>query len=221
MIYIYDILLNLNNDFYEFYEWEKNDNIFHIKKIPIFLVDTNFMEDLLTKKITINDPIVMEMYNKTEYFDTKKIKTIKYAALFTDSYRVVGVLLDDDYKVIKISDLLLEEALDAIDISERCNLRTITYNIVGTKKDYSFLTRSEIKIRKSLILEIKNAYKEKDFSKLEYLYFEYFNEDSHDIDEICEKLINSLKREINEKHKKLYDLIKLANSKNKLSNLTN
>ena len=47
MIYIYDILLNLNNDFYEFYEWEKNDNIFHIKKIPIFLVDTNFMEDLL------------------------------------------------------------------------------------------------------------------------------------------------------------------------------
>ena len=32
MIYIYDILLNFNNEFYEFYEWEKSDLLFHIKK---------------------------------------------------------------------------------------------------------------------------------------------------------------------------------------------
>ena len=221
MIYIYDILVNFNNDFYEFYEWEKNDSVYHIKKMPIFLVDTNFMETLLTKKIIIDDPIVYEMYNKTEYFDMKKVKSLKYACLFTDSYRVIAVLLDDDHKVIKVSDLLLDEAMDAIDISSRCVFRNITYNIIGNKKDYSFLTRAEIKIKKTLIQEIRNAYKEKDLLKLEYLYFEYFNENCNDIDEICEKLINSFQKEINEKHKKLYDLIKLASSKNKLSNLTN
>ena len=32
MTYIYDIVLNFNNDFYEFYEWDKNDNLTLIKK---------------------------------------------------------------------------------------------------------------------------------------------------------------------------------------------
>ena len=193
MIYIYDILVNFNSDFYEFYEWEKNDPICHIKKMPIFLVDTNFMETLLTKKIILDDPIVYEIYNKTEYFDMKKVKSLKYACLFTDSYRVIAALLDDDYKVIKVSDLLLDEAMDAIDISSRCIFRNITYNIVGTKKDYSFLTRAEIKIKKALIQEIRNAYKEKDLLKLEYLYFEYFNENCNNLDEICEKLMKNIR----------------------------
>ena len=34
MNYIYDILLNLNQHAYEFFEWELNDNIVHVKKTP-------------------------------------------------------------------------------------------------------------------------------------------------------------------------------------------
>ena len=148
MVYIYDILLNFNNDFYEFYEWEKNDPILHIKRMPIFKVETEFLEDLLTKKIVIDDSLVMSILNKTEVFDNKKIKTLKYACLFTDTYRVVGVLLGDNYMVAKLSDLLLDEAVDAVDISRRCTLVNPAYNIVGNRKDYSFLTRSEVKIKK-------------------------------------------------------------------------
>ncbi len=221
MIYIYDILLNFNNDFYEFYEWEKGDSIYHVKRIPIFKVDTKLIEEILTKKIKIDDPIVTTMLNKTEIFESKKIKTLKYAALLTDSYRVIGILLDDNFKVSKVSDLLLDEALDAIEISERGVLKEITYNIIGSKKENNFLTRNEIRIKKCILTEIKNAYKEKDNLKLEYLYFEFFDKISSNIDEIYEKLMNSLSNEISEKHIKLYGLIRLANGKNKLSNLTN
>ena len=35
MKYIYDIVLNFNEEFFEFYDWNLNDEITHIKKIPI------------------------------------------------------------------------------------------------------------------------------------------------------------------------------------------
>ena len=221
MIYIYDILLNFNNDFYEFFEWEKNDNVLHIKKIPIFKVKTDLILDILNKKVQIDDFWMTSFLDKCEVFEFKKIKTIKYACLLTDSYRVIGVLLNDLGNVVKVSDLLLDEALDAIDISTRCELRKITYNIVGTKRNYSFLTRNEIKIRKYLLNEIKNAYKEKDTKKLEYLYFEFFNKNLADLDKIYTDFYESLNGIITLEHRKLYELLKLSNQKSKLSNLTN
>ena len=44
MTYIYDIVLNFNNDFYEFYEWDKNDNLTLIKKIPLIKVESDFLD---------------------------------------------------------------------------------------------------------------------------------------------------------------------------------
>ena len=42
MNYIYDIYLNLNKNLYDFYEWNKSDNIIHIKKIIDFLTNCIF-----------------------------------------------------------------------------------------------------------------------------------------------------------------------------------
>ena len=210
MTYIYDILLNFNSDFYEFYEWEKTDYITHIKKIPIYKVNTNFVDDLFTKKIVIDSPITYEIMNKTEVFESKKIRLLKYACLFTDGYRVIAVLLNDDFSVSKVSDLLLDESCDTINISKILNLTTLAYNIVGTKKDNSLLTRREIKIKKYLKNEFKNSYKNKDINKLKYLYFEYFDTNLDDLDKIFLSLVDSLETEITPKHIKLYELIKLS-----------
>lgn len=210
MTYLYDILLNFNSDFYEFYEWEKSDGIFHIKKIPMYKVESLVLEDIFTKKIVLDSPIVYEILNKTEVFDNKKIKVIKYACLFTDGYRVIGVLLNDDFKIFKVSDLLLDEASDAISISKRCTLVNLAYHIVGTKKNYPLLTRGDIKIKKYLINEISNANRDKNQEKLEYLYFEYFRKTENDMDKIYQELLESLKSEVTENHLKLYELLKLC-----------
>ena len=39
MNYLYDILLNFNLRLYETYEWERNDQITHIRKIPFFKIN--------------------------------------------------------------------------------------------------------------------------------------------------------------------------------------
>ena len=53
MNYIYDILVNFKETLYDFYEWNKNDNITHIRKIPLFRINDIFFKDfyLFTKKL--------------------------------------------------------------------------------------------------------------------------------------------------------------------------
>ena len=53
MYYYYDILLNFGNDneLYSFYEWEKDDALEFIKKIPLFRVSTETILDHLQCQI--------------------------------------------------------------------------------------------------------------------------------------------------------------------------
>ena len=216
MTYIYDILLNFNEDFYEFYEWEKGDKIYHVKKIPIFKVDTKVIEDLTNKKIEFFENFLNIIQNKTEVFDNRKVKSLKYACLLTDSYKVIGINIVN--KNMFISDLLLDEAYDVISVSDRINLINLEYNIIDVKEVSYFETRYELKVKKNLYEELTNIYNAKDINKLKYLYFEYFNKYASDIDGIYNELIASLDK-INDKHIKLLDLIKLCNKHT--SNLTN
>ena len=55
MIYIYDILLNFNPIFYNFYDWYKKDKIEHIKKIPLFKVDDQTIKDFMNYELIIED----------------------------------------------------------------------------------------------------------------------------------------------------------------------
>ena len=66
MNYYYDILLNFQEKYYWFYEWDQNDNIDFIKKIPIFHVDSKTYIELLTKKISLNKEFLNSIENKTK-----------------------------------------------------------------------------------------------------------------------------------------------------------
>ena len=222
MTYIYDVLLNFNEDYFEFYEWEKSDKIYHIKKIPIFKVDIKVIEDFISKKIELNDIFLNTIMNKTEVYENKKIKNLKYSCLLTDSYKVIGINIIN--KNVLVSDLLLDEAYDVISISDRINLIKLEYNILSNREFSFFETRRELIIKKELIKELTNIYNEKDINKLQYLYFEFFSKNENKLEIIYEELINSLNC-INNNHIKLLNLIKLCNKKDKYfrisSNLTN
>lgn len=224
MIYIYDILLNFNEDFYEFYEWEKGDYLYHIKKIPIFKVETSFMELLFSKKIKLEEGFVKSLSSKVELFGTKKNKSLNHSCLFTDGYKVIGVMINDSFEISQISDLLLDEATDAINISSRCNMLSLEYTIIGSRKNNFFLTRKEKKIKLYLEEELKKIHKNKENSKLAYLYFEYFNKEMDDIELAYKELYHTLKTVITEKHEKLYELLHLKeegeDNKQNLKNLT-
>ena len=147
--------------------------------------------------------------NKTELFNNKKAKNLKYAFLLTDSYKVIGINIVNNN--ITYSDLLLDEACDITSISERINYTNLEYNIVESKNINYFETRKETNLKNSLLEEIEKIVNAKDFEKLEYLYFEYFGKLKNN-ENIYTELVNSLDK-INERHYKLLELIKLSNKK--------
>ena len=63
MNYIYDIYINLLENYYDSYEWEKTDKIIHLKKIPIIKINKKDYQKLLTNKFKIDK----ELYKKIKY----------------------------------------------------------------------------------------------------------------------------------------------------------
>lgn len=208
MTYIYDIVLNFNNDFYEFYEWDKNDNLTLIKKIPLIKVESDFLDQVFNLKLKIDDPLILEITDKCEV-NNKKKKILKYACLLTDSYRIIGILLNNKGEIIKLSDLLIDEAYEALNISKRLQTKNIAYNILGTRNNNYFLTRNEIKIKEYMELELKRINKENDLEKLKYLYFEFFNKTPTVDLNIYKELLKTINTNLTTNHLKLYKLLKL------------
>ncbi len=211
MTYIYDIILNFDNEFFEFYEWMKEDEIFHIKRIFLAKVNGKCYDDFLKKKIQVSDEFLLSLFHKCEYYDNRSTKTIPYAILLTDSYRVMAVILKSDGSVSKYSSLLLDEEEDVLSVSDKLATIKIDYKILSNKKDgENYLTRYEKNLIKYIKKDLNNCYKKKDLNKLEYLYYEYFNQKCHDLDLIYQKLLKELEKDLTEKHYSLYQLIKLS-----------
>ena len=91
MNYIYDILLNWNTILYDFYEWELNDEITHIRKIPIIKVNTTTLFDLTNFKISVSNDFLKNIYHHCEIFTSKSTKQLDYAALFSDGETVLAI----------------------------------------------------------------------------------------------------------------------------------
>ena len=47
MNFIYDILLNFNNEYYEFYDWNNDDKLTHIRKMPIFKISDDALKNII------------------------------------------------------------------------------------------------------------------------------------------------------------------------------
>lgn len=211
MTYVYDLILNFNNDLLEFFEWEKSDDLLHIKRINLIKIKSSVYNEILDNEISFSSSFLGDIFNKCEYFEQKKVKNLPYAVLVTDSYRVMALLLNNEGKIIKYSSLLLDEEEDTLEISIRIPLVKLEYNIVK-KKEKNNLTRKENNILKYIKKELHNCYQVKDISKLQYLYYEYSNKKNDDIDIIYNYLLKELSKDLNEKHYNLYNLIKLSYS---------
>lgn len=210
MNYIYDILVNYNSLAYEFYEWNPNDNIYHIRRIPLMRVSSKTLRDFKIKQLEINTEILEKIKNRTEYFYNKGVKSLEYAFIVSDSKEVVAVLLNNSGKIIKRSKLLLDEELEVLEMTEQ---------LIETKFEYScnyklnielFKTRKDVEIHKYIKKELHSLLKNSNLEKLKYIYFECFNERQNNQDEIMKKILNGLENNWNQVAYKLYGFFKLT-----------
>ncbi len=210
MCYVYDIVLNFNNNLYEFYEWQKDDNLSHIKRVNLIRVDNKTYNDIYDNIVSFDNDFLLTIFNKCEYYTNRLIETIPYAFLITDSYRVMGLMLDKTGKTIKYSCLLLDEEEDVLDVSSKLGEVKLKYKIMNKKDLNEFQTRQELSVINYIKKDLDTDYKNSDLNKLKFLYYEYFNKQDNNIDKIYQELLYELTKDINQKHYDLYNLIMLT-----------
>ena len=215
MIYIYDILLNFCDCdmIYDFYEWSQNDNIENIKRIKLVQVERKMLDDLLNYNVIINDVFLLKIYRTCEVYTTKKVKIVDYACLFSDGDRVIAIEFNKEGNAIYKSKLLIDEEEEIAILASNLEKINIDFSLKEKVLENRFFTRNELTIRKYLIKEIEESYKNKNYGKLKYLYQEYFDKENNVYSKMKDELLNSMKTSIDERHKNIYQLLKLTKKK--------
>lgn len=191
MNYIYDIVLNFNKEYYPFYEWDIEDNIINIRKIPLFRVRDETYIDIKNYNITIDKTFIEDITNKTElYLETKlPYKTF----LITSCKEVMGIMLDDEGNIKALSSLLFEEEDEALELASTLPEKTLIYTKTSKKEHKKIICRKEKERCNKLTKLIKDLQNYGNYSALKYIYYDLFEKESNDIKKIKETIIKEIK----------------------------
>ena len=104
MKYVYDITLNFKSNYLDFFEWNNNDKINHLRKLPIIKISNN---DLLT---FINSNIIISI----DLLNNIKLGN-KYICMFISDNNSIVIEFDNKGKSILKSSLIVDEELDILE----------------------------------------------------------------------------------------------------------
>lgn len=210
MNYIYDILVNFNEEMYDFFDWNESDSIEHIRKIPLFRVDARDFSNIKHNLVKFDKEFLGKIQNKTEVFNNRKVKNMEYAFLLTNGVEVVGYKIEDG-KNKYVTSLLIDEDVEVIEVCERLEESVIDYDIQKIKKISLFSTRHD----KHIIQYIKNEIKllSKNHDKLKYLYYECFDKKENNINNIIKRFNKCLEEHDEKIYMKIYEFLKLTSLK--------
>lgn len=208
MYYYYDILLNFgdDNNLFEFYEWEESDDVEFVKKIPLFRVPTNILTDCLKYKVKFDNTLLEQIKDKTIL---KSSNHLENAFLISDAKNALALELNSEGIVVSRSKLLLADEENLLEIMFTMKETNLKY-----KKQEKYSPKEQLrqmeKIKKLIKCEIDTLYESKNYSKLKYLYYEWFNKNNENIDTVYKEMTTSLQKDYNENLKRVYDFIKLS-----------
>ena len=195
MTFIYDIILNFtNNYYYDFYEWNKKDNLINVKKIPLIRVSKKTLNDFIKYKIKVDKELLKIIYDKSIYLKKDKNK-YNYSTIFSNGEKSIGIVFNEDGIVMFKSALFFDEEDDANKLSLKQKEMHIKYK--KYEKNYNKMLRSELEKKQIIIKELKMIYNNKEYDRLKYIYYEIFNKTSNEIDVIYKVLINNIDSNLN------------------------
>ena len=207
MNFYYEIKLNFSdNELYKFYEWSENDKLDLIKKIPIIKVKTALLKEIYNNNFEISEDLFNYISGKTIVKDNLNIEN---ACIFCDTKNCVAIEFDKNRKSIARSTLLLEDENNICEVSFSIKMKDIEIKKID-KLNYSHEFRQETKIKNVITKDILELYKNKDKNKLEYLYYEWFNEKETNLDIILKKMLQDIKKELKSIHCEIYKIIKMS-----------
>ena len=96
--------------------------------------------------------------------------------------------------------------------TKNSKLAKLDYEVIK-RIDYNRSLRDENKIKLIIRTELETLEKNKEYTKLKYLYMEWFNKEPSDGENMYKVMNEKLSDEIGIKEKRIYDLIKLSYNK--------
>lgn len=205
----YDILVNYRKMAYEFYDWNKTDDIKHVKVIPTFKVSNKCLLDFYNYSIKVDNCFLNIIKDKTEIFVNGLTIKEPYACILFSSYNALSFKFDKNGNIIGKSNLLFDEADDIITSFYSLEETKISYEIISKEKVNNFYTRYESKMVHDLENYLKQIQKNNNDYELKYIFFECFNKEITNIDEAYQKLFNSINKLDFKVIEKLRDLMKV------------
>ena len=202
MNFIYDIVLNFNKDFYNFFEWNKNDNVINVKKIPIFLIDNDTFTSMKYDNVIVSKDFIDLIRDKTYTYTRSKLGI---SCLVSNNKEVIAVLFNDNGNLIKRSSLMLDEEEEVLDEIENNSLYKIS--IIKRRKVNIENVNRNIKEKKDFLIKYIN--KETNDINLKYLYYDYFERDENNIKTIKNDLIKEIKNNWNKRFDSFYNTVKI------------
>ncbi len=213
MYYYYDILLNFgsDNELFSFYEWEKDDAVEFVKKVPLFRVSTETFLDNLKYQVQYEKEVISLIQNKTIVKANANVS--ENLMIISDNKNALALEIGLDGTVIGRSKLLLEDEENLLEILYTMKETHFDYKKIKKYKNRNSLRQIE-KIKKLIKCELDTLYESKNVSKLKFLYYEWFNKSGKNIDLMYHEMQEKLSKEYNANLKKIYDFIKISYNKN-------
>lgn len=205
MNFYYDITLDFLENSYSFYEIEKTDNFVEVKKIPLFQVSNKVLKDFINNKVKVNQDFLNIIYNKTML----KNSYLEYACILADKNNAIALEFNEEGIVTKYSSLSLMDELNLLEVIYTIKNIDIDYSIIS-KNHKSMTLRKENIIKDIIKKEITKLYNDKNISKLQFLYLEWFDDLESDIDKIYNTMIDKLKDNISKKEEKISKIIEMS-----------
>ena len=201
MSYAYDIVLNFNRVYYEFFEWKEEDEIVNFKKIGLFKVDDDRYLDLKFSDGEVSQGFLKDVEDNC-YVNGNNLEEL--ACLVSNGKEVMGLLFTRDGMLIGRSSLIFDEEEEVLD--DMINMReyVIDYKIIK-KGDNNILARV-IEDRKRYVIDFLNENKSIDIYK--YIYYDLYEEEKEDIKAIKDSFIDIIKNSWDKEGDKLYQCIK-------------
>lgn len=203
MIYIYDIVLNFNKDYFEFFQWKKGDKIINVKKIPAFRISDKDMMNLKYNSIRVSQDFIDKICDLTMFYNRNN--NYKYLCLVSNGNESIGLLFDKNGYLLKRSSLVFDEeneVNDEIASSEVINIDYIQNNV----KDIVYLSRIDKERKDYLFNYINKLDEDNDCDIFRYIYYDYFEEEEEDLNKIKNLILDLIK---NNNCDKLFELVKV------------
>lgn len=195
MNYIYDILVNFRYPLIDFYDWNSDDVIDNVKRIPFYKIDSSILNKLKYNKFKID---ITNIKGLTKLFSSKKTYN---SLVYTDGKEAIAFKFDNNGICIGKSKLLIEEENEILDSSDIVILSDIKYEVISEDKVVEYMTRKQSLITDYLVKYIGDM---TDYDKFNYISYECFG-NYHKVNK--SELISYIKSDWNDKYYEIYDFL--------------